>query len=247
MAISVLTFVCWLAIGGVEYFSYAFVSAVSVLVIACPCALGLATPTALMVGIGKGAQNHILIKDAVALESMCKIDTVVLDKTGTLTAGRFRTWIDFRWVGESEAEVCGCALHGRESFGTHPLSLASWSGHAKMAEKRLRMENFPSVTGKGVVLKLPEGDYWIGNGALAADFGADPTFVENADAAGKSIICFGLGESLIAWLAIADTLKESSAGAVKALMLRRNRGAYVDGRFSVGCSNGCCAGRHHSL
>lgn len=82
LCIAVLTFVIWLLVGGTDYFSHALLSAVSVLVIACPCALGLATPTALMVGIGKAASNHILIKDAVALEQMRKVDVVVLDKPG---------------------------------------------------------------------------------------------------------------------------------------------------------------------
>jgi Cu2+-exporting ATPase len=87
LGISLLTFIGWLLIAGPDYFSHAMLSAVSVLVIACPCALGLATPTALMVGIGKAADYHILIKDAVALEQMRKVDVVVLDKTGTLTEG----------------------------------------------------------------------------------------------------------------------------------------------------------------
>ena len=96
IGLSALTFVLWLVIGGEAYFSHALLSAVSVLVIACPCALGLATPTALMVGIGRGAENQILIKDAAALEQMCRIDTMVLDKTGTLTEGRpsVTEWID---------------------------------------------------------------------------------------------------------------------------------------------------------
>lgn len=128
IGLSALTFVLWLVIGGEAYFSHALLSAVSVLVIACPCALGLATPTALMVGIGRGAENQILIKDAAALEQMCRIDTMVLDKTGTLTEGRpsVTEWID---VVPAVRRTLRCRLFRRDEVrasrwasGRHGLS-----------------------------------------------------------------------------------------------------------------------------
>ena len=111
VGLAILTFIVWLVVGGSGYFSYALLSAVSVLVIACPCALGLATPTALMVGMGKGAEHHILIKDAFALENLCKVDTVVLDKTGTLTEGVPEVTDSF-WI--SEPGYAGYPLYRRD-------------------------------------------------------------------------------------------------------------------------------------
>ena len=122
LAVAVFTFFIWIVAGGADDFSYAMLSAVSVLVIACPCALGLATPTALMVGIGKGAESHILIKDAVALEQMRKVDTVVLDKTGTVTEGRpvVTGWLhDAGWQNEHKG-----ILYAAELKSEHPLALA---------------------------------------------------------------------------------------------------------------------------
>ena len=120
LGIAILTFVLWVTIGGSEYISYGILSAVSVLVIACPCALGLATPTALMVGIGKAASQHILIKDAVALEQMRKVDVVVLDKTGTLTEGH-PTATGWLWAQSQEPHFKDVLL-AAEMKSEHPLA-----------------------------------------------------------------------------------------------------------------------------
>ncbi len=122
IGIAVLTCILWMVIGGTPYFSYALLSAVSVLVIACPCALGLATPTALMVGIGKGAENHILIKEALALEQMKRVDTVVFDKTGTLTQGR-PSVVQLVRMGR-EADRVMPLLYRAEQMSEHPLAEA---------------------------------------------------------------------------------------------------------------------------
>ena len=134
VGLAILTFIVWLVVGGSGYFSYALLSAVSVLVIACPCALGLATPTALMVGMGKGAEHHILIKDAFALENLCKVDTVVLDKTGTLTEGVPEVTDSF-WISEASRDMLDI-LYTAEMKSEHPLASAilSWLKGTEAAE-----------------------------------------------------------------------------------------------------------------
>lgn len=220
LAISVLTFVVWIIVGGMDYFSYAMLSAVSVLVIACPCALGLATPTALMVGIGKGAEAHILIKDAVALEQMRKVDTVVLDKTGTVTEGRpeVTDWLhDAGWTSEMEG-----ILHAAELKSEHPLALAIVEKLKQDGVAPVRVDSFESRTGRGVVVACRGKAYWVGSRRLLNDFGAKVSpsmqgMVEEYERSGKSLVYFGEGDRLLSVIAISDKVKPTSVQAVKQL------------------------------
>ena len=218
--LSVITFVCWMVIGGSSYFSYALLSAVSVLVIACPCALGLATPTALMVGMGKGAERHILIKDAFALENLCKVDTIVLDKTGTLTEG-VPVVTESCWL--TESNVCYLdILYTAELKSEHPLASAiiRWleDSGASVCEAR----NFESLTGRGIRMEVEGITYWVGSQGLLEMFGAkipekSMTQILHWQENGQSVVYYGKGDELLAALAISDRIKPTSAAAVKEL------------------------------
>ena len=221
LGIAVLTFVLWMVIGGTEYFSYAMLSAVSVLVIACPCALGLATPTALMVGIGKAASQHILIKDAVALEQMRKVNVVVLDKTGTLTEGH-PTVSGWLWA-QTQEECFKNVLLAAELKSEHPLAgaiVASLKDEEKVVPAPL--ESFESITGKGIKV-VYEGDlFWVGSHKLLKDFDAVVTDVMadmlvQYESEGNGIIYFGRRNQLLAIIAVTDPVKSTSAEAVKEL------------------------------
>ena len=221
LGIAVLTFVLWMGIGGTEYFSYAMLSAVSVLVIACPCALGLATPTALMVGIGKAASQHILIKDAVALEQMRKVNVVVLDKTGTLTEGH-PTVSGWLWA-QTQEECFKNVLLAAELKSEHPLAgaiVASLKDEEKVVPAPL--ESFESIIGKGIKVVF-EGDlFWVGSHKLLKDFDAVVTDVMadmlvQYESEGNGIIYFGRRNQLLAIIAVTDPVKSTSAEAVKEL------------------------------
>ena len=221
LGIAVLTFVLWMVIGGTEYFSYAMLSAVSVLVIACPCALGLATPTALMVGIGKAASQHILIKDAVALEQMRKVNVVVLDKTGTLTEGH-PTVSGWLWA-QTQEECFKNVLLAAELKSEHPLAgaiVVSLKDEEKVVPAPL--ESFESITGKGIKV-VYEGDlFWVGSHKLLKDFDAVVTDVMadmlvQYESEGNGIIYFGRRNQLLAIIAVTDPVKSTSAEAVKEL------------------------------
>lgn len=218
--LSLLTFVCWLVIGGESYFSYALLSAVSVLVIACPCALGLATPTALMVGIGKGAERHILIKDAFALENLCKVDTIVLDKTGTLTEG-VPVVTDSYWISDDNTRYLDI-LYTAEQKSEHPLASAIIRWLEDSGAKVCETENFESLTGRGVRIQIEGATYWVGSQGLLEIFQAG--IPEKArqqigqwQEEGQSIVFYGQDTRLLAVLAISDRIKPTSAEAVKEL------------------------------
>ena len=227
LAIAILTFIVWMIVGGVDDFSYAMLSAVSVLVIACPCALGLATPTALMVGIGKGAEAHILIKDAVALEQMRKVDTVVLDKTGTVTEGRptVTGWLhDASWVNEHKG-----ILYAAELKSEHPLALAIVEELKKDGNKPAIIDSFESRTGRGIVVTRGGKTYWAGSHRLLNDFGAKvsdllKSMVEEYERSGKSLVYFGEESTLLAVIVISDKVKPTSIQAVKQMQAE---GKYV--------------------
>ncbi len=238
LAVAVFTFLVWIVAGGADDFSYAMLSAVSVLVIACPCALGLATPTALMVGIGRGAESHILIKDAVALEQMRKVDTVVLDKTGTVTEGRpvVTGWLhDAGWQNEHKG-----ILYAAELKSEHPLALAIVEALKKEGEKPAIIDSFESRTGRGIVVTRGNKTYWAGSHRLLKDFGAEVSgllqgMVEDYERSGKSLVYFGEGNTLLAVIAISDKIKDTSRQAVKQL---KESGKYIvlltgDGRLTA--------------
>ena len=218
--LSFLTFVCWLVIGGESYFSYALLSAVSVLVIACPCALGLATPTALMVGMGKGAEQHILIKDAFALENLCKVDTVVLDKTGTLTEG-VPVVTDSYWISDDNTRYLDI-LYTAEQKSEHPLASAIIRWLEDSGAKVCETENFESLTGRGVRIQVEGSTYWVGSQGLLEIFQAGipekgRKQIEQWQEEGQSVVFYGQDARLLAVLAISDRIKPTSAEAVKEL------------------------------
>lgn len=221
LGIAVLTFILWMVFGGTAYLSHAVLSAVSVLVIACPCALGLATPTALMVGIGKAASNHILIKDAVALEQMRKVNVVVLDKTGTLTEGH-PTVSGWLWAHAQETHFKNVLL-AAELKSEHPLAGAIVT--ALQDEEKVipaALDSFRSITGKGIEVIYQGDTYWVGSHKLLKDFNASLSDVlaemmVQYESDGNSIVYFGRGNEVLAIVAITDKIKPTSVEAVKEL------------------------------
>jgi len=216
VSISLVTFAGWWLIGG--EFTPALINAVAVLVIACPCALGLATPTAIMVGTGNGARAGILIRNAEALERAGKIRTLVVDKTGTLTLGR-PTVTDIIPAGASDEQTLLRLAATLEQGSEHPLAKAVLSHAASAGIAPAAVTRFTALSGKGVSGEIDRVAYFLGSPALAAerDLSVDQTTVSRLQQQGKTVIALADEKALLGYLAIADALRDSSAGAVKRL------------------------------
>ena len=223
MGIAALTFVIWLVSGVENGFTYGLLAMVTVLIIACPCALGLATPTAIMVGIGKGAGRGILIKDAESLEIARKIDTVVLDKTGTLTCGKpevvFLEWSEQASNASRNTLLAGI-LYSMEKMSEHPLADAVVK-YLHGADS-VKIENFESITGAGVKGTFNGETYYAGNRKLMDAGGVDigRGFADRAAAWADSaytVIWFSDRREVLAVAAVTDRIRPDSAKAVAAL------------------------------
>ncbi|WP_280778461.1 heavy metal translocating P-type ATPase [Parabacteroides sp. PM5-20] len=219
ISIALLSFLLWLVLDPVNGFTHGLLALVTVLIIACPCALGLATPTAIMVGIGKGAEKGILIKDAESLESAQRVNTVILDKTGTLTEGKPQV-IDILWADDTPDRLKSILL-SIEKQSEHPLAEAVVRFFHDEAEEAV--DDFESVTGKGVKGRVNGQTFYVGNKRLLTEnhILIDKDLEKKAaefTAASNTVIGFADTERVLALLAIADKIKESSVYAVYQLL-----------------------------
>jgi Cu+-exporting ATPase len=217
LAVAVLAFGAWAIWGPAPAISYALIAAVSVVIIACPCALGLATPMSIGVGVGKGASMGVLIKSADALERMEKVDTLVVDKTGTLTEGRPKVTSIVSASGFSEAEILALAA-SLERSSEHPLAAAVLAA-AKAANTTLQEPiEFTSITGKGVTGKVGGRSVALGNAKLMAD--AQAPIGEFEDRAGQlrrdgaTVLFLAVDAKLASLIAISDPIKSSTRPAL---------------------------------
>ena len=220
VAVAAVAFVAWMIFGPSPALVFAFASAVSVLIIACPCALGLATPISITTAAGRGAQAGVLIKDAEALERMAGVDTLIVDKTGTLTLGK-PTLTDTVALGAIvEADILAFAA-ALELGSEHPLAEAIVDGAAAKAVRKLDATDFEAVTGKGVKGLVEGRKAALGNAAMMQDLGLDTANAEaQADAlraSGKTAMFIAIDGALAGIVAVADPIKDSTIPAIAAL------------------------------
>ncbi len=222
IGIALLSLIAWIVFGGDNGFTQGLLALVTVLVIACPCALGLATPTAIMVGVGKGAENGILIKDAESLELAYKIDSIILDKTGTITEGKPEV-TGIVWQEGVDQQAMAAILYNLEIQSEHPLAEAV-SRHLDGNQKaNLSLQQFESVTGKGVSAVYNEAKYHAGSYKYlaAAHIQIAPVLEQQAAqwlSEANTVIWFADSKEALAVIAIADKIKDTAPEAIQKLL-----------------------------
>ena len=221
IGISILTFILWMVLGGENAFTHALLTAVTVLVIACPCALGLATPTAIMVGVGKGAENNILIKDAESLELAHKVNAIILDKTGTITEGKpaVEEMIFMEGVKQDDLKSILLAI---ELQSEHPLAEAVVNYLDKEDVKAANLNSIESLTGQGVSAVYQGREYLVGNAKLMMERGIvlDKDLLVNIarlQQQARTVITFTDENKVVAIISIADKIKPTSKAAINNL------------------------------
>jgi Cu+-exporting ATPase len=218
--IALATFMVWWFVGPEPRLAYALVNAVAVLIIACPCALGLATPISIMVASGRGAQLGVLFRNAEAIESLREIDTLVIDKTGTLTVGKPALQGVIAVAPWSEEEILGLAA-ALEKSSEHPLARAIVDGAVQRKVAMADVSGFQSATGKGVTGKSAQGPLALGNAALMNDVGASVDGlqgeVDAERASGRTVMYLAVDSKLAGAIAVGDPIKETTASALTAL------------------------------
>lgn len=218
--IAIISFFIWGFFGPPPSFAYGLISAVAVLIIACPCALGLATPMSIMVGVGKGALAGVLIKNAEALETLAKVDTVVVDKTGTLTEGKIQLNQIFA-LEEGQDKTLLQLSASLEVLSEHPLSLAIVSKAKEKGLSLFQVQDFQSLTGRGVIGKIEGKTIAIGNQKLMLDqkISLDPLIdkAETLRNQGQTVLYLSLDGKAVGLLAASDVIKQTTSEAIQML------------------------------
>ncbi len=221
IAVAVITFGIWMIFGPEPRFAHALANAVAVLIIACPCALGLATPMSIMVGVGRGAGEGVLVRDAEALETMEKIDTLVIDKTGTLTEGKPRVTDVIVFASGSEDDVLRIAA-SVEQNSEHPLAAAIVNAAKERKLQLAKVGDFDSVTGGGVTGHVDEKEIVIGKPELLTERGIEISAEQSEALTGlrqeaKTAMLIGIDGKVAGIIAVADPIKSTTPDAIKAL------------------------------
>lgn len=222
IGVALLSLIAWIILGGDNGFTQGLLALVTVLVIACPCALGLATPTAIMVGVGKGAENGILIKDAESLERAYKMDSIILDKTGTITEGKPEV-MGITWHQGANQQIQSSILYSLEAQSEHPLAEAVSRHLGESNTEKIKLDKFESITGKGVSGNYNNNTYHAGSNKYitAQKIEISPDLQQQSQKwldEANTVIWFADEKQALAFIAIADKIKDTSAAAIKRLM-----------------------------